>query len=52
MFNTGLAGGLTMPRAILQSKAAMPKWASGSAVDNNFTITQIKLGGLGVFELA
>jgi len=30
----------------------MPKWASGSAVNNHFTITQVKLCGLGVFELA
>jgi hypothetical protein len=30
----------------------MPKRASGSAVDDYFAITQIKLCGLGVFELA
>jgi hypothetical protein len=30
----------------------MPQWASGSAVDNDFAITQIKLCGFGVFELA
>jgi hypothetical protein len=30
----------------------MPKWASGSAVDNYLAIPKIKLCGLGVFELA
>ena len=52
VFNTCLAGGLTMPWAILQSKAAMPKYHSGSAVNNHFAITQIKICWLCVFELA
>jgi hypothetical protein len=30
----------------------MPKWASGSAVNNYLTITQIELGGFGILELA
>jgi hypothetical protein len=30
----------------------MPQRASGSAVDNYLAITQIKLGGFGIFELA
>jgi len=29
----------------------MPKWASGSAMDNYFSITKIKLCRLCVFEL-